>query len=210
MRAAREGTNEDRFSARLGPNVKGLGGGHPLGVAERRGLSPSLFSLARGNLLPGHSCGLGATAGGRAPFTLCGLSLGAVLALDYALRNRERVASLVLVGVQFKMPRLLMAFQDGVFRLLPGKAFAGMGLDKPDALRLTRSMRSLDFTEKIPSLSCPVTIVCGQKDKANLKASQDLKALLPRARLCLLPGVGHAVNECAPEALAALLRAERA
>lgn len=173
---------------------------------------PPLFSLSQGEIsYPAILAALERRlADGQAPFTLCGLSLGALLALDYALRNRERVASLVLVGVQFKMPRLLMAFQDGVFRLLPGKAFAGMGLDKPDALRLTRSMRSLDFTEKIPSLSCPVTIVCGQKDKANLKASQNLKALLPHAPLCLLPGVGHAVNECAPEALAALLRAERA
>lgn len=173
---------------------------------------PPLFSLSQGEIsYPAILAALERRlADGQAPFTLCGLSLGAVLALDYALRNRERVASIVLVGVQFKMPRLLMAFQDGVFRLLPGKAFAGMGLDKPDALRLTRSMRSLYFTEKIPSLSCPVTIVCGQKDKANLKASQNLKALLPHARLCLLPGVGHAVNECAPEALAALLRAERA
>lgn len=173
---------------------------------------PPLFSLLQGEIsYPAILAALERRlADGPAPFTLCGLSLGAVLALDYALRNRERVASIVLVGVQFKMPRLLMAFQDVVFRLLPGKAFAGMGLDKPDALRLTRSMRSLDFTEKIPSLSCPVTIVCGQKDKANLKASQNLKVLLPHARLCLLPGVGHAVNECAPEALAALLRAERA
>ncbi len=35
------------------------------------------------------------------PFVLCGLSLGAILALDYAIRHRDQVSSLVLIGVQY-------------------------------------------------------------------------------------------------------------
>lgn len=43
-----------------------------------------------------------------APVLLCGLSLGAVLALDYAIRRPERVAGLVLIAPQYKMPRALL------------------------------------------------------------------------------------------------------
>lgn len=41
----------------------------------------------------------GALCGGvQGPLALCGLSLGAVLALDYALRRPDRVDSLVLIA----------------------------------------------------------------------------------------------------------------
>ncbi len=38
------------------------------------------------------------------PFVLCGLSLGAILALDYAIRHGDQVSSLILIGVQHKVP----------------------------------------------------------------------------------------------------------
>ena len=76
-----------------------------------------------------------------APFCLCGLSLGAMLALDYAVRHGERVASLILIGAQVRVPTRLVDFQNLVFRCMPKRAFASMGLSKDGAIRLTRSMR---------------------------------------------------------------------
>lgn len=61
------------------------------------------------------------------PLHLCGLSLGGVLAMDYALRHPERVASLVLCGTPLTMPRNLLRLQDFLFRLMPERAFAGSG-----------------------------------------------------------------------------------
>ena len=43
---------------------------------------------------------------------LCGLSLGGVLALNYASCHSEKVRSLVLIGTPYKIPRLAFAFQD--------------------------------------------------------------------------------------------------
>ena len=59
-----------------------------------------------------------------APFCLCGLSLGAMLALDYAVRHGERVASLILIGAQVRVPTRLVDFQNLVFRCMPKRAFA--------------------------------------------------------------------------------------
>ena len=117
------------------------------------------------------------------PLRICGLSLGALLALDFAIRHGDKVASLVLIGAQYKVPTFLIDFQNILFRCMPGKSFDGMGLSKSDTVKLSHSMRSLDFTSQLNGLTCPVTIVCGEKDSANLKASKKLNELLPQATL---------------------------
>ena len=80
-----------------------------------------------------------------------------------------------------------------------------MGLSKSDTIKLSHSMRSLDFTSRLNRLTCPVTIVCGEKDSANIKASKKLDELLPYATLQIVPGAGHVINKDAPEAIAAIL-----
>ena len=39
---------------------------------------------------------------------ICGLSLGGILALDYVINNPKKIDSLVLVGIQYRIPKLLM------------------------------------------------------------------------------------------------------
>ena len=138
-------------------------------------------------------------------FRICGLSLGAVLALDYAIRHKEKVDSLILIGAQYKTPSLLIDFQNLIFRCMPEKAFSDMGLSKQDMIRLCHSMRSLNFTARLREVSCPVKILCGEKDRANLKASRQLSELLPQAELHIIPGAGHEINKCAPETIADIL-----
>lgn len=139
------------------------------------------------------------------PFRICGISLGAMLALDYAIRHGKQVDSLVLIGVQYKSPSVLIDFQNILFRCMPQKAFESMGLSKNDVIKLTRSMRVLDFSQQLKEVVCPVDIVCGEKDTANLKAAKKLNELFPQAKLHIVPGAGHEVNKCAPEAIAEIL-----
>ena len=139
------------------------------------------------------------------PLYICGLSLGALLALDFTIRHGDKVASLVLIGAQYKVPTLLIDFQNFLFRCMPGKSFENMGLSKIDTIKLSHSMRSLDFTSQLNRVTCPVTIVCGEKDSANLKASKKLNELLPQATLQIVPGAGHEINKDAPEVIADIL-----
>ena len=139
------------------------------------------------------------------PLALCGLSLGAVLALNYALDRPQRVRALALIAPQYRMPRLLLGVQSAVFHLMPRRAFGGMGFSKRDVIALTSSMRRLDFTPRLGKLACPALIVCGGRDRANMRAAEALAALLPEARLETVAGGGHELNADAPEELARLL-----
>ena len=165
---------------------------------------PELFSLSEGEITYfGIRNGLEKRyADITEPFCICGLSLGALLALDYAIRHNEQVAALVLIGVQYKVPSLLIDFQNLIFRCMPNKTFDDMGMSKNDVIRLTHSMRSLDFRSGLKDIKCPVTILCGEKDRANLKASRQLAELLSQSKLRIVPGAAHELNKCAPEAIA--------
>ena len=57
------------------------------------------------------------------PLHICGLSLGALLALDFTIRHGDKVASLVLIGAQYKVPTFLIDFQNFLFRCMPSKSF---------------------------------------------------------------------------------------
>jgi pimeloyl-ACP methyl ester carboxylesterase len=139
------------------------------------------------------------------PLRICGLSMGAILALDFAIRHRDKVDSLVLIGAQYKVPTWLIDFQTILFCCMPHKAFDRMNISKNDMIRLAHSMRSLDFTSQLCGITCPVSVVCGKKDRANLKASEKLKELLPQAALHVIPDAGHEINKYAPDVIVAIL-----
>lgn len=168
---------------------------------------PDLFALVQG--VPSYPALLDALedryAAEPESLQLCGLSLGGILALDYAIRNPDKVESLLLIGTPYKTPRLLMGVQNVLFRWMPDSAFSEMGISKCELLQLTHSMRTLDFTQKLNSIHCPVQIVCGEKDHANKRAAFQLHQLLPQSELHFIPGAGHEVNKSAPDALWKLL-----
>ena len=80
-----------------------------------------------------------------------------------------------------------------------------MGFTKQDLLRLTGSMRELDFSDALSSISCPALILCGGKDRTNRAAAAELASRLPDARLQTIEGAGHEVNADAPAQLALAL-----
>lgn len=136
------------------------------------------------------------------PVHLCGLSLGGILALDYALEHSENVKILVLIGTPHKVPKVAFALQNVVFRLLPKSAFASMAFDKRDTFALGNSMKNLDFSGRLGELRRPTLILCGEKDGANLKSAHVLAGHIPGAELQVIENTGHVVNEENPKALA--------
>ncbi len=136
------------------------------------------------------------------PLDLCGLSLGAVLALNYACEHPQEVSSLVLIAGQYKSPKLLLQFQNIVFRFLPSSAFADIGFQKKEMIELTRSMEQIDFTPFLKRISCPTLLLCGEKDKVNQKASQKASGHIKNSQFCKIQSAGHEVNIDAPQKLA--------
>ena len=132
---------------------------------------------------------------------LCGLSLGGILALNYAIEYPERVQSLVLIGTQYKMPKMLLRFQNIIFRFMPNSMFEQMGFGKKDFIELSRSMMELDFSNDLKKISCPVLVVCGEQDNANKKASIGLNESLSNSEIQIVDGSGHEVNIDRPKQL---------
>ena len=139
------------------------------------------------------------------PLYLCGLSLGGILALHYAIEYPQKVKALVLIATQYKMPKNLLKFQNFLFRFMPKSMFEQVGFGKSDFLHLCKSMMELDFSKSLYKISCPVLIICGEKDTANKNASLELSGILANGKLELLDGVGHEVNIEAPKKLAEVL-----
>ncbi len=139
------------------------------------------------------------------PFGLCGLSLGAVLALHYAADRPERVSALILAAPQYRMPKTLLKIQSAAFRLLPESAFRDSGLPKSAFLSLTASMARLDLTGRLSDISCPALILCGERDRANRKAAERLTELLKKAEFREVPRSGHEINRDDPQTLAGMI-----
>lgn len=137
---------------------------------------------------------------------LCGLSLGAVLALNYAIDHPDKTKALVLIAAQYKMPEKLLKFQNVLFRLMPNSMFKQIGFKKADVISLCGTMAKLDFTDSLHNVSCPVLIVCGEKDYANKKASKELTRYLSKSFFYELLKTGHEVNIEAPEEIAIVLQ----
>lgn len=137
---------------------------------------------------------------------ICGLSLGGVLAINYAIDHPNKVRSLVLIAAQYKMPKRILQFQNVIFRFMPQSMFQQMGFGKTEFLQLCRTMMELDFSPSIKKIVCPTLIICGEKDSANKKASIELAGKMQNKKLCILNEAKHEINTEMPEKLAEVLQ----
>ena len=126
---------------------------------------------------------------------LCGLSLGALVALRMALDRPERVRRLVLCAGFASLPRR--------FRLL----MAALGLTARSPIRAVfREGRRFDVRRELSGLRTPALVLVGDRDRANLGLSRVLAAELPNAELRVISGGGHIANLDAAEAFTQVLR----
>ncbi|NRG44290.1 alpha/beta hydrolase [Bacillus sp. CRN 9] len=139
------------------------------------------------------------------PVVLVGLSLGAILALNYTIEHPQRVQSIVLIGAQYKMPKLLLKVQNIIFRFMPESPFRKIGSSKNDFILLTKSMMELDFSNDLKKVRCNTLVLCGEKDKANKRAAKKLAEQIPKSKIGIVMDAGHEINMEAPEKLASIL-----
>ena len=136
---------------------------------------------------------------------LCGLSLGGILALNFALDFPQKVKTLVLIGTPYKVPKVAFSFQNIIFRFLPKSIFETMAFDKKNTFALGDTMKNLDFSDRVKNIKCPTLILCGKKDSANMKSADYLSQSIRSAELKIIENTGQVVNEENPKALADIL-----
>ena len=136
---------------------------------------------------------------------LCGLSLGGILALNYALDFPEKVNSLILIGTPYKVPRVMFRIQNMIFKFLPKSLFESMAFNKKDTFILGNSMKNLDFSNDVKNIKCKTLIIYGKKDKANIKSAYYLSENIKNSQLKIMNNTGHIVNEENPRELSLII-----
>jgi 3-oxoadipate enol-lactonase len=145
---------------------------------------------------------------------VCGLSLGAVIALEVALRAPDLTTSLVLSGGQVHLNRLVMALEHSVLARTSERQFlkpppllvrkypelvetAVDDLRKVGKQRLLDAIDALgriDYRQRLHDISAPTLVLCGSRDWPNRRAARALRRAIPGAKLRIVGGVGHVWN----------------
>lgn len=197
----------------LAPDLPGFGGSAgPFSVGAAADLAREL---------------LDARATGQA--AVCGLSLGALVALDLSLSRPGRVAGLVAVAGFAYLPERLRADQAAfaaMLRGLPDEAAAGVteqlvGAVPPAHRQAARAAlvgfvprtladvveeaSAFDVRDACPGFDRPALVAWGARDSANAPLGDDLAARLPGAARHVVPDAGHVANLDAAEAFTAML-----
>jgi pimeloyl-ACP methyl ester carboxylesterase len=166
-----------------------------------------------------------------------GLSMGAGVALRFALVHPQRVLGLVLAAFPAGGGRGFAAQAGEFARVLDeqgveaaGERFVwgkGSGLSARDAAlvrqgflehrphALAHVLRELiavqpsveSLLPELRALSIPTLVIVGARDDSSLEASRALVEALPRARLVVVPDAGHVVNLGQPRAFDSALLA---
>lgn len=136
---------------------------------------------------------------------LCGLSLGGILALNYAIDYPNKVEKLVLIGTPYRVPKVMFSIQNIIFKFLPKSMFDTMAFNKKDTFILGNTMKNLDFSNKVHKVQSPTLIICGDKDSANIKSAYYLAKNIKNAKLEIMKNTGHIINEESPKELAKTL-----
>lgn len=125
---------------------------------------------------------------------IMGFSMGGRIALELALSQPERVRRLVLVSTSARgRGRITMSAPMRIMWLL--RWLPPLRKPYPQSKAAHRRQReatlTYDATERLSSLSPPVLIVHGRRDRTvSVEMARELQARIPLAQLALFPG-GH-------------------
>lgn len=133
---------------------------------------------------------------------LCGLSLGGILAIDYAKEHPDKVNSLILIGTPYKVPKFLFKVQGLIFKIMPRSTFEKIGCEKKDFISLVNSMSNLDIEINLDKVTCKTLILCGVKDSQNMESAKLLNKSINNSSFKTIDNSSHEVNVDNPKELA--------
>lgn len=136
---------------------------------------------------------------------LCGLSLGGLLSIDYAIEYPEKVNSIIIIGTPYEIPKKMLKLQNFIFKFMPKSTFENMGIKKNDFINLTNSMAYLDIKSKVDDIKCKALILCGEKDNVNMESAKQLNRNIKDSKLKIIKNAGHEVNIEKPKELARVI-----
>jgi pimeloyl-ACP methyl ester carboxylesterase len=143
------------------------------------------------------------SAGGADEAVLCGIGLGAMVALQVAATHPRRVRALVLcTGARATAPTTRSVHQ-AVTGVLPARALQLLPGGRRQTLAALDQVRAPDYAPLAPLVRAPCQVLYGEQDRANGPASRRLARALPDATAVPVPGCGPGWMWSQPERYAA-------
>lgn len=168
------------------------------------------------------------------PLVLCGASMGGMVAMAAARQAPERIAGLALLGTDARAdsPDMIALRTSAIELFAQGRAreviepniamafhpenAAALAQDylaivlAAGAQQLIRQNRAViarpDARPALSQLRCPVLVLCGEADLLTPPdRAREIAALVPQAKLEMVPRCGHMLTMEQPEAVTALL-----
>ena len=168
------------------------------------------------------------------PLVLCGASMGGMVAMEAARQAPGRVAGLALLGtdarpdapemVRLREAAIVLFAQGRVREVIEPNVAMAFHPDHAAALKdtylafvleagadpLIAQNRAViarpDARTHLPRVSCPVLVMCGEDDLLTPpERSREIAALVPQARLVLVPRCGHMLTMERPDVVNAVL-----
>lgn len=136
---------------------------------------------------------------------LCGLSLGGILALDFAREYPEKVNSIILIGTPYKIPQPLFKIQNLIFKMMPKRTFEKMGCSKRGFINLVNSMSNLNIAKDLNKIKCKGLILCGAKDNVNMESAKLLNNSIKNSEFKIISNSSHEVNIDNPKELSNII-----
>lgn len=136
---------------------------------------------------------------------LCGLSLGGILALDFAKEYPEKVNSIILIGTPYKIPKALFKVQNLIFKMMPKRTFEKMGCSKRGFITLVNSMSNLNIAKDLNKIKCKCLILWGAKDNVNMESAKLLNNSIKNSEFKIISNSSHEVNVDNPKELSDII-----
>ena len=140
-------------------------------------------------------------------FLLIGLSLGGMIALEYALNPSPYMKGIVVSGAQSKVNgEWLLAWPQAVLRLIPNFIYSKfLKQEKETAFNFSKSLLDFDIENKLPRIKCPTLVVVGSMDKPSQSDAYRIAQLIETAVLYEIEGGGHQLNKTHEKELAGIV-----
>ncbi len=174
----------ERFGPVLAPELQ-LSAGHPADLSR-----PALAVLAA------------VSASGADEAVLCGISLGAMVALQVAATHPRRVRGLVLCTGARPMSPAIRSVHHAVVGALPARALQVLPGGRRQAAEVLDQVRTPDYAPLSPLVEPPTQVLYGEHDHLNARASRRLARALPDAAAVRVPGCGPGWMWSEPERFA--------
>lgn len=142
--------------------------------------------------------------------TLCGVGLGALIALTVAAGFGDRVSALVLSVTRTPESTALLSLQHGVRQLLSAGTLQRLGGGPSQVLAALDQVRPVDYRAVAGRVATPTLVLVGERDVANLGPSTRLAAAVPQAQLRVVAKAGAGWQCTQPDRLAELVAGFRA